>query len=524
MDNITQNYTVSFERCFLSLPHGFGTVREQLKEMLRRFGIRPKYVISSEGTALRDSVTTGLLNSSLLIADLSSARSAPPKSIINKGPRPNIMWEIGYAWHADMSVLIICRKDDMPNVPALLSDQHIIYYEIDNLVPMLNEAFDALLIMSDRVSRISPGRKLHDIYNSRCYVNRFVADIPRRIRLAENKIRILELNLETITSYYIPALLNTMKEHPNLSVQICTLNPFSEFVSARAHQLAEIPLVYQLQLFQSIEKTNKELLAITGGLWELRIYDTFPTQIMFQIDDALIHSIVTLGRRSRDSLHFEVQRQDKNAEDTFEAHFAQLWGHSTPYDLWEKNNAKSIAELKNRFGIEALENSIQQQYYKTQLLMILYLSDGNAKEVNQIERRIGEFASNLDFEVVTCSLEEISSLFGEILLGSKNLLKPDNLAKLYSRIVKAFSEKTPDKIVGPLSDFLKEHQNVVIQIGSVLIIKNTNKHRQSDVVVMELTKEQVEHLQSNKALLMAPCEIQKSLQELGNSGQQCLAD
>ena len=67
-----------------------------------------------------------------------------------------------------------------------------------------------------------------------------------------------------------------------------------------------------------------------------------------QIDPAIFHSIISLGRRSRDMLHFEVQRGQPNAETSFEAHFATLWNRSVEYERWLKENAASVeALLKN---------------------------------------------------------------------------------------------------------------------------------------------------------------------------------
>ncbi len=57
--------------------------------------------------------------------------------------------------------------------------------------------------------------------------------------------------------------------------------------------------------------------------------------------------------------HFEVQRLDKNAEDTFEAHFAQLWGHSKPYDDWLNENRDAVSSLKNRFLPELPTSNMQ---------------------------------------------------------------------------------------------------------------------------------------------------------------------
>jgi len=153
----------------------------------------------------------------------------------------------------------------------------------------------------------------------------------------------------------------------------------------------------------------------------------------------------------------------------------------------------------------------QQQQRNTHLLITVYLSDESAKDKERIRRKIDEFASKVGFEIVTCSLEEALSLFGEILLRSRRLIDPGRLARLLLRIAEAFREGTPGEIVGPISDILREHESVVIQIATVLIIKTTNDRGQSDLAVLQLSKEQIEYLRDNRGFLTEPSEIKDRL-------------
>jgi hypothetical protein len=160
---------------------------------------------------------------------------------------------------------------------------------------------------------------------------------------AKSTIRILELNLDTVLSQ-VPTLIRALQRSDNLSVQILTLNPFSDFAAARADQLAELPLAYSRQLLEHMQGTHTALNQIAPDRWEVRVYDTFPTQIMFQIDPAIFHSIISLGRKSRDMLHFEVQRTHPNAETSFEAHFRTLWNRSTEYGRWLQQNETRVSQ------------------------------------------------------------------------------------------------------------------------------------------------------------------------------------
>jgi hypothetical protein len=308
-------------------------VRESLEKMVESLGGDSSYVIVAEGRMLRDEILYNLSQSSILIADISSSS----RKNATKGPRPAVMWEIGIAETLGMGMTIICREKDRDLVPEVLKPFHIIYYDIDNLAPMLKEARGALQKIIARQTA-SPLK----VFQARCYANRKVCDLEVRYLEAEHSIAILELNLETVN---VESIKGALSLAPDLSVQILTLNPFSKFAGDRAHQLAQLPRTYSRQLYKAVKSTYDKLTEIPRDRWDLRIYDTFPTQITFQIDEALIHSIICLGKRSRDMLHFEVQESQPNASDTFQAHFAQLWSSSPPFEEWYDRNKIAVTDL-----------------------------------------------------------------------------------------------------------------------------------------------------------------------------------
>jgi hypothetical protein len=305
--------------------------------MVKRIGSDAYYVIVSEGDTLRREIKRGINTSSVLIADLSSAPDQLRKQ--QKGPRPAIMWEVGYAEALELGLVFICQKKDKPYVPAVLADYHVIYYEIDDLATMLSEAEGALDKLIAR-GRASDSR----IFRSKCYLDRKSADLDLRYLRAKETIKILELNLETVAEQ-VPMIARALNTNPDLSVQILTLNPFSKWAEDRANQLAALPLPYRRNLLKKIRETQDGLKDVAADRWGLRIYDTFPTQIMFQLDEALIHSMISLGKRARNMLHFEIQNTQPNASDTFEAHFAQLWSSSMEYGDWYRQNEQAVLYL-----------------------------------------------------------------------------------------------------------------------------------------------------------------------------------
>ena len=335
--NLVEPTQTQRAKCFLSLPHPFDTVRDALRAMIEELGGEAYAVVESLGSTLLDEITAGIASSSILIADLSSSRGR--EDGLELGPRPTIMWEIGLAQAADLAVIFICQNEDKDRVPAVFRSHHIVYYDILKLTPMI-ERLKTLL--QTFMSRGHPSAM--NVYSATCYANRHSADLEGRYLRATDRIKILELNLETVVAQ-VPVINRALELNRDLSVQILTLNPFSRWVEDRAVQLAEMPARYAKMLCKYIKATHLGLSKSPSDRWRLQIYDTFPTQIMFQIDKSLIHSIIAMGRQSRNMLHFEIQRTQPNAYDTFEAHFARLWSGSDAYEGWYERNRNKIEML-----------------------------------------------------------------------------------------------------------------------------------------------------------------------------------
>ena len=258
------------------------------------------------------------------------------------------MWEIGFAEAAGIQAIYLCdKKHTKHNIPAILSEEHFIEYDLHNVETAMNKVEAALAKIISRENACS-----NTFFRSSGYVDRRSCDLEVRYLQAKETVRILQLNLETVHAQ-TPTIIRALENNLNLFIQILTLDPFSVFAESRADQLAELPLTYRRKLYYKMKLTYEVLSKINQERWGLRIYDTFPTQIMFQIDDAIFHSIISLGRRSREMMHFEVQRSQPNAETTFEAHFATLWNRSKDYTQWHEINKKAVKNLIGEKNIGA---------------------------------------------------------------------------------------------------------------------------------------------------------------------------
>jgi hypothetical protein len=341
--------------CFLSLPFTFQDLRQriiQTIESLGEFQVACRFVTRSKGTQLRQEVIDELVKCDFIIADVSSAPEG------SKGPRPNIMWELGYAWHMGLNRIIMVRRDQIQsNVASLIIDQHYIPYDSDSTEDLLRELRGAVVSVCNKAELARTKQRSEGRYSANVYIDRVEANLQGCIRDTRKNIRILETNLENIVHEYGVHLVKALKDpiRPDLTVQICTLNPHSPFARARALQLAQLEQDYEKGLMSSLREMYNLLCKCDRKRWEIRVYDTFPTQLTFTFDDRVFSSVMSLGKRSREMLHFEVSTFNRNAGDTFRAHFNQIWGLSDTYEDWLKKETsqgfphkqgKSNTELK----------------------------------------------------------------------------------------------------------------------------------------------------------------------------------
>ena len=333
--------------CFLSMPHEYEDLRSLIEEhlnSLERFEVQCAYVTRSEGKMLREEVTGKIKNCDFIIGDVSTGSSE------FKGPRPNIMWELGYAWHMGLDRIIIVNEKETSNVSSLIIDQHYIAYDPNKKDTLLGQLSTAVDAVCSRVETIRTKKLAENIYSALVYVDRVEINLPNYIRNAKRNIRILETNLESVASDLADHLAKALNDpkRPQLTVQICTLNPHSTFAQARALQLARLKKDYERELIQSLNETYNKLKSCDRDRWEVKIYDTFPTQITFAFDNDVFSSVMALGKRSRQMLHFRVQTSNKNANDTFEAHFNQLYGSADTFEDWLVSEKESAPIKKKK--------------------------------------------------------------------------------------------------------------------------------------------------------------------------------
>ena len=242
------------------------------------------------------------------------------------GANPNVMYEIGYARAKQKKTIVI--RQETQDIPVDLQDKYVWTYDPDALsdLGLYLETAIAKGIEAIKTQRASS----KPFYAVLCFKDRNASDLGRAIAEASEHIEILETNVSTVVNTYLTNLKAALDRSTKLSVRVLTLNPDSSFVNNRAAQLG-VPIgQYREELHDSIRSLLKQLEKY-GERITLRIYDDFPTQITFMVDDAIYSCSIARSNRSRKLCTFKLHTYDPGAERTFQFHFEAVWGFGEVY-------------------------------------------------------------------------------------------------------------------------------------------------------------------------------------------------
>ncbi|MFZ3169742.1 MAG: hypothetical protein WA130_19175 [Candidatus Methanoperedens sp.] len=117
-----------------------------------------------------------------------------------------------------------------------------------------------------------------------------------------------------------------------MKLRILTLDPDSYFAQKRAEQLGLAVAHYRYELHESIQLILKELSGY-GDKFSLRIYEDFPTQITYIIDDHVYSCTVARNYRSRELCTFKLSKNATGVERSFFFHFNSVWSNSREYKI-----------------------------------------------------------------------------------------------------------------------------------------------------------------------------------------------
>ena len=161
-----------------------------------------------------------------------------------------------------------------------------------------------------------------------CFDRRPIDQINEDIKLSTNSIDILQMDVESIRKDHSDSIHMALESKKNLHVRILTLDPSSPYIARRAHQLGITFAEHRQQTHKSI----RELISgFDGYNFFLQVYDDYPTQITFSIDESIYVSTIALNRRSRELCTFKLHRESPGADRSFGFQFDSIWATSREY-------------------------------------------------------------------------------------------------------------------------------------------------------------------------------------------------
>lgn len=251
------------------------------------------------------------------------------------GQNNNVIFEFGYAKALGKTIIPICdAATDFSKLATDYASYTYTPYDKQNL-PIFSAKFrqrirDSLEMLAIREQQETASDQ--DEILVTCYKDRKVADLSDKISCAKREIKILQTNMDTLRDDYIDALTTVIENNEKLSVQLLTLDPESHFAAGRATQLGKDVYTFRFELHQALQDVYRAIGNYRNV--EIRTYDDFPTQIMFQIDDAIYNSVVSKYQPARNNCTFEVNARLNTFQKSFSLHFTSVWRDSNTTSIY----------------------------------------------------------------------------------------------------------------------------------------------------------------------------------------------
>lgn len=157
--------------------------------------------------------------------------------------------------------------------------------------------------------------------------NRNKAKLNPIFESATEMIKIIQTNMSTVVSEYMDSIEVALKSAKNsnkhLEVSLLTLDPDSNFAAARAKQLGIDVYQFRNELHDALRELSNRFKNYKNV--QIRIYDDFPTQICFIIDNIVYNCTVTKLKQSRNNCLFKFDSRHPALFLSFVSHFTDVW-------------------------------------------------------------------------------------------------------------------------------------------------------------------------------------------------------
>ncbi len=115
-----------------------------------------------------------------------------------------------------------------------------------------------------------------------------------------------------------------------MSVRVLTLDPSSSHIVGRGQQLGIRLNEHRDELHRNVREVASAFSEFPSQ-FSLRIYNEYPTQITFRIDDVVYVGTIAKNHRSRELSTFKLDVGAPGVERSFVNQFDAIWEISTEY-------------------------------------------------------------------------------------------------------------------------------------------------------------------------------------------------
>ena len=242
---------------------------------------------------------------------------------------PNVIFEFGYAIAHKKNFVPITQTD----VSKLASDyKSYIYlqYNISNLDLFSSRLRLKLISEIKRIGEREEIKNLEDLVITEkdtfpvdCIKDREKAGLQDVFKMAEKEINIIQTNLDTVLKEFAPSIKEALDKYESLKVRFLTLNPESYFAAIRARQLGIDVAEFRSELHNSLYDLYYYFEDYSNVL--IKMYDDFPTQICFIVDDEIYNCVVSKYQQSRKNCLFRLDSAYPSLHTSFNLHFTSVW-------------------------------------------------------------------------------------------------------------------------------------------------------------------------------------------------------
>jgi hypothetical protein len=301
---------------------------------------------SEAGPRLQDRIDAYIKSADICVSDLSGVTNQ------------NALLETGAAYSLNIPVIPVSDKEDLP---ADIRGNLFIKLSTNDLgrQALQNRFMGELKIRLQEASH-QIGRHNREQFIAYGFKSRRAVDFHSYVKRCQNRIDILTTNLgffvqEKLKCNY-PERLSMLQmielELPRkplaFNIRMLVLDPDSNFTNDRALALNRERREFRDHMREDLEIVKAFLQSgKCQRRFQIKMYDTFPLQMVYFFDDVIVSSVVAMSVSSRECITYTHSVHAQGVKETYERHFDELWGKSTHY----ATSTVSGDRVKNWIGL-----------------------------------------------------------------------------------------------------------------------------------------------------------------------------